>query len=261
VKRTIICFYLFLFLTSNNWGQIADTCQCRLIYGNWLHTTLVTFHHDSFVTYENSRNPKDTIFNFIRKNGSKDTVFVPEFYDWLDYKKTYSIRNGNIGNKIGLEFFTEFPIVLQDTNEIIKTFYLEKIYWCDSFILAAKKITFNERLKINNSICNCYDYDKYFYSGDFNKIELTFQKLNSIQFTNYGDTFNPNAFILEDGGCGPNLNISKTCYLQGVGIVSVTTPWDQPFPKEIKLNIVYLTNSCKKYLNEKFLSYPKGIVR
>ncbi len=253
MKKVII--FLFLCLTSNVWGQSSDTCQCRLIYGTWLNSTLVTFHHDSFVSYQYSRNPKDTIKNIIRNNGYKDTVFFPEFYDWSEFKETYSIRNGNIGNKIDQEFFTEIPEILKDTNQKIKTYYIRKLaYWSDSLILAAKETSFKERLKINDKICNCYNFKEYKYSGDFNKIKLTFQNLNSVNFTNNSDSIIENTFVFDDSHCNFSIFDSKNCYLPGIGLVSLTSNLGHPFPKEIKLNIVYLTRSCKEYLSKRFQS-------
>jgi len=112
MKVVKIFFALIIMGQNAVSGQIIDTCNCKLIYGNWYNPTMVIYHHDSFATYFHSISPKDTVFKMIKGIKEKDTIFNPRFYNWIE-RNTKTVNNGELGSKINGTFYPKYLSEIQ----------------------------------------------------------------------------------------------------------------------------------------------------
>ena len=226
-------------------GQNADTCQCRLVYGNWFSPTLVTYHHDSLVTYNHATNIKDTLFWLNKERHFSDTILNIESYNWSK-GRTLIVKNGNIGRMLNNNFYSEYPNNLQDSGEIIKVFWVDiDKNINDTFkFLYGRKIEFFAQEKINGQLCNCYNYNDYYYSNK-DKAYPSPEELNLIQFTDSFGIEGNGRFIPTDSRCyfgNTQENTPSTdCYLKGIGEVN-----------GYKVKIYYLTPFCEKFIKKTF---------
>ncbi len=250
-RKTMNLIFTILFISffsSSLYGQVNDTCQCRLVYGNGLFPTLVTYHHDSLVTYTNALIPNDTLIKLGKRYQFKDTIFGLEMYNWDKKGISYFIKDGNIGRSLKGEFYTEFTKEIKDSGNTINTFWIGQFYLMPNVdFLYGRKTFFERPTIINNQTCNCFNTLDYFYkNSQINN--LNYKKLDSIKFTDSDSTEDSNIFIPTDSRCWIGVEKSKTCYLKGIGTINIS----EPYPKEIKLNIVYLDKECDKFLTNKF---------
>jgi hypothetical protein len=243
--KLILTIYLTALLTITMYGQNGDTCQCRLVYGNWFSPTLVTYHHDSLVTYNQATHIKDTLFWRKKEHFFSDTIYNVESYNWR-IGRTLIVKNGNIGRMLNGNFYTLYPYSLQDSGEIKKVFWedMDRIGGKTYKFLYGRKIEFFTQEKINGQLCNCYNYHDYLYSN-IDKAYPSAEELNLIQFTDSFGIEGNGRFIPFESRCefgNPQGNTpSNYCYLKGIGEVYRS-----------KVKIYYLTPFCEKFIKKTF---------
>lgn len=234
-------------------GQTNDSCQCRLVFGNWFYPTLVTYHHDSLVTYTRAFGPNKKALDLNQKYHFNDTILSLEMYDWnLKTSKTLLHQKGNIGLKFNDKFYVEYPNKLIDSGKTLKTFWLGKGLMIDTSVtfLYSKKMVFEKPEIINQEICNCFNEFNYLYTPILPRQAYP-SELDNINFTDSHLTHltnDSNLFIPTDSRCYFGSEQFKECYLKGIGIISL----QEPYPASTKIKVIFLTKSCDKFLKTNF---------
>jgi hypothetical protein len=261
LRNTIIIFIMLLKFSFNTIGQSEkDTCQCQLLYGNWAEAVLVTYHHDSLVTYARSIFLKEHLFKLLKDLSNRDTIFGISDYNWFPNTRTYTIRKGEVGNKLGAIFFNEFPNEIIDSGTTLKSFWLTKPDKTDSLLGYSKEILLSHErfyetpIKINGILSSCYKYsDPYVFTGDFNKLDISHEYLLGLPYyETWNDVVDSPSFVVKESICEMTIDNYKTCYLPGIGEFEISVDYDKPFPENISRKIIYLTPQCNKYLFENF---------
>lgn len=243
IKKFI--FILFVLTGLTIWGQNPDTCQCRLMYGNALHSTLVTYHHDSVVSYRNSIFPKDTLFKMLAKKNRTNSVLRPEYYEWHKFTIDYFYNDKAIGKMLKGQFYPMYYFDIIPIKSQYNSYYLEfnKAY-NDSF-LYKEEFEIGSYQKIDGKDCNCYTSDRFRFKGNFRDINLTRDNLNTVSNLDEHSSDTTNVFVWDDA-C--TMGVFKYCYFKGVGFVSV----DYPYPDDLIFKIKYLHPNCNTFFKTKF---------
>lgn len=246
--RLILILLIVVLSNLKLYGQDSDSCQCRLVYGNWFSPTLVSYHHDSLVTFTHSKYPKEEVYRLNKQNNKKDTIYGLDMYKWHELGSTFIIKDGDIGRIFNNQFYPEFPKRLMDSGQVIKSFWTERSFWSDTItMLYGRKTLFERPSEINSQTCNCFNQLDYFYDN-INYKELDLHELDSLKFTDFDNNTDSNLFVPTDSRCYFGFEKFKTCYLKGIGTILLT----EPYPNRTEIKIIYLTKACEKFLKNKF---------
>ncbi len=246
IFRFIACLWMCL-IHSKLCAQTTDTCQCRLLYGNWANPILVTYHHDSLVTYHNMLSPKPHVYKMIKDLKRTDTLFNPEDYIIHPHATHLNIRKGDIGKKIGNSFFPEY------VNRNIDSGYTQKTFWINEYASSSElfgvRLFYDRPQLINRTRCNCFNYDApYRYVGAYNHFITNPEQLFGVPFVEFPTQADSNIFIPASSNCDFDLKKTKICYLRGIGVITM----EEPFSENKQIAVKYLHNGCKLFLKKTF---------
>lgn len=239
---------VLILLISVHWnvfGQTNDTCQCRLIYGDVMYPTLVTYHHDSLVSYKRAIH----LNNYkVLDKFNIDSVFRIENYKWHTWTQTYLLRNEGIGQKVNDDFYIFHPFNLLNIGEKFNSYGLEYSNTLKDSVLYKDSYEIVSHFKLNGNKCNCYESERYALNSDINLIDLSRQSLESIYTTESMVAEDTTAFVWADA-C--EFGIIKTCYLTGIGSVSIDLDDKHAHGENYIVPIVILDSKCFKYFKSK----------
>ena len=244
LKNSLVILFTIFSLTVL--AQNEDSCQCKLMYGNMLHPTLVTFHNDSLVSYQYASLPNDSVYKILG-TASAESIFKIKNYKWYKSTRTYYYNKEGIGEKINGEFYIFHSFKLLDIGMKYSSYKISFSETYNDSVLYKDAYEIESHYKFNSTICNCFDSDRYMYNGDFKKLDLNRKSLELINTTDSLDSKDKNIFVWADA-C--TFGVVRTCYLTGIGPVSIGIMDNQYNSDNYKVPVVFLDSKCKEFFEK-----------
>lgn len=217
------------------------------MFGDPIHPFLVTYHNDSLVSYKYALMPKDSTLRLFGKTGFEN-IFKVENYKWHTRIQTYQYNKDGIGEQLNGELYIFHPFKLLDTGIMFNSYNLTYDERFEQTFLYKNSFKIVEHFKINGSICNCFNSDRYIYNGDFKKIDLSKRFLEGINTGKSMLSEDSNLFVWDDY-C--TMGVIRTCFLTGIGTISIGLLDEQKYSNSYTIPLVFLESKCKDFFKNR----------